>query len=303
MLGALLIATGSATTPLVAQEGGIEVFAAETLYGGGVRISETYIYKRSGRTFRSTNEVNDPADRLVEEHLAVTAVDYAPLADLTISALFPVVYKRARVRGTPTGTRRVESFGQGDAALLAKYRLHKTDWKRGSISISAIGGLEMPTGETRERDDGARLAPSLQPGSGSWDPVLAASSTLDLNRLRFDLLALGKINTRGAQDFDAGELIVVELDAAYRFLHTKYPGPTASAGFGVQWRHRTRDRADGRTVAASGSDEIRLHFGLGFHPNPSLDISFGVDVPVYRDVRRQQLGLEVRTVAAFGIRF
>ena len=285
-----------------AQEGGIEVFAAETLFAEGWRISESYLYKRKGNVYRGSDRVRDPQDRLFEEHRSVTGVDYGLLPSLTLSALLPVVYKQQRQR---TGGRKetLESFGLGDIALLGKYRVYKNDWKRGAFHLALIGGLEFPTGDTDADEDGSRLPPALQPGSGSWDPVAAVAANLNLNRLRFDGLFFYKVNTEGAQDFADGDFLAVEGDVAYRFWHTKYPGPTASARLGVQWRHEGRDELDGRTVSNSGSDEILLRPGLTFHPIPSMDLTLSIDVPVYRDFNGEQLGLDLRTFLALGFRF
>ena len=285
-----------------AQEGGIEVFAAGTLFDDGWRVSESYLYKRKGTLYRGTSEVSDPQDRLFEEHRAVTGIDYGLFPGLTLSALFPVVYKRQEQR--VAGSREtLESFGLGDIALLGKYRVYKDDWKRGAFHLSLIGGLEFPTGDTDADEDGIRLPPSLQPGSGSWDPFAAVATNLNLNRVRLDALAFYKLNTEGSQDFKEGDFFALEFAAAYRFWHTKYPGPTASARVGVQWRHRERAELDGKWLTDSGSDEIVLRPGLTFHPLPSIDLTLSVEVPVYRDLNGEQLGRDVRAFLALGFRF
>jgi hypothetical protein len=285
-----------------AQEGGIEVFAAETLFARGWRVSESYLYKRAGSFYRGSHAANDPKDRVLEEHRAVTGIDYGFFPGLTVSALIPVVYKRQKQRltGSP---RTLESFGAGDIAVLGKYRYFKRDWQRSAIHLAVITGLEVPSGDTGEDENGVRLPPNLQPGSGSWDPITALAANLELNRWRFDALALAKWNTEGAQDFEEGDFFALELDSAYRFWHTKYPGPTASAKLGIQWRHEESDRMDSRRLADSGLDELVLRAGLTFHPIPRMDLTLSADVPFYRDVKGEQLVREVRTFFGFGIRF
>ena len=73
---------------------------------------------------------------------------------------------------------------------------------------------------------------------------------------------------------------MLEVAAAYRFLHRKYPGPSASARIGLQWRHDGRSELDGLSLSDSGSDELRLRPGLGWHPKPNIDISLSVDIPL-----------------------
>jgi hypothetical protein len=281
-----------------AQEGGIEVFAAETIFDQGTRISVSHIYKERGSLFSGTEKVSDPLDQAFHEHRVVAAVDYGLRADLSVSALLPYVYKELEAN---TGD--LDGSGFGDAAFLIKYRPYKRDWKRSAFHLAAIGGIETPTGSTSERDGGARLAPGLQPGLGAWNPFIGASANLDLSRWRFDAHAFYKENTEGAQDFERGDFFSFELDGAYRFLHTKYPGPTASGKVGLQWRSEDAATLNGVNVTNSGLQELRLRPGLSWHPRPSIDISFSVDVPLYQDYDGSQLGLDYRTFLAIGIRF
>jgi hypothetical protein len=291
---AALLAGGTAS----AQEGGIEVFAAETLFDQGTRVSLSHIYKSKGTLFRGSDSISDPLDQTLAEHRLVAAIDHGLRPDLTVSALLPFVGKELE---SDAGDLR--SSGPGDVALLAKYRAYKRDWKRGAFHLSAIGGLELPTGRTSESKNGARLPAPLQPGLGAWNPFLGVATNLNLNRLRFDALALYKLNTEGTQDFEKGDFFSFEVDAAYRFLHTKYPGATASAKLGLQWRHEERAKQDGVTLANSGSNEFLLRSGLTWHPAPNMDISLVIDVPLYQDFHGQQLGMDYRTFLAIGLRF
>ncbi len=298
-----LAITVARTDAMHGQEGGIEVFAAETLFGQGWRLSASHLYKRKGNVFRGDRHQNDPLDRLFEEQRFVAGVDYGVLPALTLSLLVPTVYKSQRQRVSGGGRERLESFGLGDVALLGKYRVFKRDWERGAFHLAVISGLEFPSGDTDADEDGVRLPPALQPGLGAWNPVTALAANLELDLFRFDGLFFYKINTEGAQDFEAGDFIVVEFDAHYRFLHTQYPGPTASAKLGVQWRHEMRDELDGHRVRNSGADVIALRPGVSWHPLPQIDISVTLDVPIYRYVRGEQLVLDVRTFFAVGLRF
>ena len=281
-----------------AQEGGIELFAAETIFDQGTRVSVSHIYRRQGTLFEGTDEVSDPLDGVFTDNRLVAAVDHGLRADLSLSALFPYVTKEL-----DSNVGSVDAAGVGDAAVLVKYRAYKRDWKRSAFHLAVIGGIEVPTGSTTETDGGARLPAPLQPGLGAWNPFVGVAANLDLNRWRFAAHAFYKENTEGAQDFEKGNFFSFELDTAYRFLHTKYPGPTASGRVGLQWRNQDKAQLDGVTVVNSGSRELRLRPGLSWHPRPNLDVSLAVDMPLYQDYDGQQLGLDYRTFLAIGIRF
>ncbi|MCH2372649.1 MAG: transporter [Planctomycetes bacterium] len=302
VLSIALVALSFATNRSHAQTGGIEVFAGETLFRRGWRISETYLYRREGTLYRGSNSVSDPQDRLFQEHRVVTGVDYGLLADLTVSGLLPVVHQELRIKNG-SGRDYVDSFGLGDLALLLKYRYYKIDWEHSTFATAVVTGLEFPTGRTDEKEDGVRLPPRLQPGFGAWNPFAALATRLSLNRVRLDLNTFYKVNTEGSQNFEPGDFLSLSLNGKYRFWHTKYPGPTAGVLFGVQWRHQGRDKGDGRSLSDSGSDLILLSPGIGVHPIPNMDLSLSVDVPVYQNYNGEQLGWDVRTILALGFRF
>ena len=295
----LLLLALAASPPIRAQEGGIEVFAAETLFSQGWRISQSYLYKIQDDVYSGATRVHDPQDERIEEHRTVTDIAFGVTPGWTLSGLVPLIY-RSRTADRGVGQGSVESSGLGDIAVLSKLRIFKRDWARGSFNLAWIAGVELPTGSTRAEDDGRRLPPRLQVGSGSWDPFSAVSATLDIERFRFDAQLFGKVNTEGSQSFAAGDFLSVELDAAYRFLHTRYPGPTASAKVGVQWRHQERGEVSGRAIGNSGFDEIVLRLGVTVHPVPWLDFVVSLDLPVHRDYRGTQLSRDARAILAIG---
>lgn len=281
-----------------AQEGGIEVLSAPTLFEGGTRVSIAHVYRRRAGLVDGTDDVTDPLQRTREEHRLVLGLDHGVRPDVTLSALLPFAWNDLDGNAGDLG-----GEGVGDIALLAKYRAYKRDWSKGAFHLTLIGGIETPTGDTSERAGGSRLPPDLQPGSGSWDPFAGIASNVNLERLRIDGRVFYKLNTEGTQDFQDGDFFSLEFDTAYRFYHPPYPGPTASARLGLQWRHEGRAELDGVKVGSSGRDEILLRSGLTWHPRPNLDVTLSFDLPLYEDVNGQQLGLDYRSILAIGYRF
>lgn len=274
------------------------MFAGSTLFESGTRTSVSHIWRERSNFLSGHDEISDPLDRKRTESRVVASVDHGIHRHVTLSFLLPYVEKELE-----SNLGRTRTAGIGDAAALAKWRFYKRDWRGGSVNFAIVGGVELPTGETNERQGGARIAPGLQAGSGSWDPFVALAMTTSNGRYRFDALALAKQNTRGAQDYEAGDLFVLQASAKYRFYHAKYPGPSASATLGLQYRHESASEQYGGRVTNSGLDALIARGTLGWHPIPRMDLSFSVDVPVHEDVNGQQLGLDVRTFLALGIRF
>ena len=282
---------------LAGQEGGIEVFAGETIFGSGMRASVTQISKRDvlhagGREISTT-----AMDEWIEER-SVLGFDYGLRPDLQLSILVPYVDRELRVAGM-----RFQESGFGDAAALAKYRLYKRDWHQGSLNIAFIAGAEAPTGKTDARTNGLLNPLRAQLGSGSWDPFAALSINLGTGVSRFDALFIYKDNQEGARRTAESDFFVAQLTAAHRFINEPYPGPTVGVAAGLAFQHRSRSEIAGVRVRNSGSDLVLLHLGLSVHPVPSVDLGVSVDVPVYDHYNGTQLGRELFVSVAFGYRF
>jgi hypothetical protein len=280
-----------------AQEGGIELFAGETIHRSGRRVSITEIYKKDV-LHSGSREVGSSSRNRWTEKRTVLGFDYGLWPDLQVSILVPYVYRKLRVAGV-----RTKGDGLGDTALLVKKRVYKQDWRQGSLNVALVVGGELPTGETGETTRGVRNRPRAQPGNGAWNPFFALAANLGSGLARYDALLFYKVNTEGAQRVEDGDFFVASLNAAYRFLNVEYPGPTLGAGVGLKFQHRGRTEVAGVSVGNSGSDVFFFHAGISAHPRPNLDLTFGLDLPIAEDYNGTQLGREIQAALTFAIRF
>jgi hypothetical protein len=294
-----------AILPLVAsmaaaQDGGIEIFAGETIFAEGTRVSLAHIWKTKEGLLDGSSSISDEDSQRFVEHRTVLGINHGIARGWSLSALIPYVERSLDTNKVILDRR---GSGAGDVSLILKRRFHVDDWNRSAWHSAWIAGVELPTGETGERDGGVRLDPSLQPGSGSMDPFLGLASTLDLDLWRFDAVALYKENTEGAQDYEEGDKLTLALSGKCRFLHEKYPGPSASATVGLKWSHTWRSSSDGLTKQDSGGEALLVKFGLGYHPRPNIDMGVSLDLPLYEDLNGTQLGLDSRVQLSLGFRF
>ena len=287
-----------AQAPALAQDGGIEIFAGETIFAEGTRLSLIHISKVKEGLRSGSNSVSDPLHQRFTEQRTVLGINHGIARDWSLSALVPYVE-----RSLDADSGDLSGDGPGDISLILKHRFHIKDWKRSAWHSAWIAGFELPTGETGAKDGGARLAPGLQPGSGSLDTFVGLASTLDLDLWRYDAVALYKQNSEGAQDFEEGDKLTLSLSSKYRFLHAKYPGPSASATLGLKWSHTSHSETDGIASPNSGGEDVLLKFGMGYHPRPDIDLGFSLDVPLYEDLNGTQLGLDHRFQLSLGLRF
>ena len=301
--GALLLTTLFMGAGLSAQDGGIEVFSGHTIFESGSRISLSHLYSSRGSLFSGSEQLGNPQDSSMEEHRAVLGFNHGVTPELSLSLLLPALQKESGRRPSPGVTESQRNEGLGDAALIGKYRFFSEYWSKSAFHVSAIGGIELPTGSSSERDGAGLLPFSMQLGSGSVDVIGGLALTLSIERFRFDALALYKANQEGSHDFSEGDFFVLGCNFAYRFLHEQYPGPSASAKVGLSWRQEDPDELSGAELDNTGLRELRLRAGLVYHPSPEIDLVALVEVPAYGDYDGEQLALDVRTFFGFGLRF
>lgn len=137
---------------------------------------------------------DDPSGRQreVSRETLVSALGYGFTARLAGFVVLPASRKRLRSPGAETRTSR----GLGDVLLFARLTVFQDDARGRTFRIAPLAGVEAPTGRDDVRDAQGRLPPGLQPGSGTWDPligVVASWQELDFQvDLQVSHLAHGK---------------------------------------------------------------------------------------------------------------
>lgn len=297
-----LVLVFAAAADARAQEGGLDILDGETIWAQGGQITLSEIYRQKTHLYAGTGRVGDPLNQSLWESRTTLGFNYGLLPELEVALLIPYVHRELRFDG-PSGRETDLAAGLGDVTLLAKYRVYKQDWELGSFNWTVFAGAELPTGVTGEKESGVRLPAELQPGSGSLDAIAATAATFEVDRWKFNAVLLGQLNRRGAQDFAFGDLLVAELTVGYRLIVEKYPGPLLRADLGFQWRHEFAAEQGGNRVDDSGGDTFLLKPGLVFWPRPWWGIILSAEVPVYRDLRGEQLGLDFGIFLSVSYRF
>ncbi|MBI2466751.1 MAG: transporter [Candidatus Rokubacteria bacterium] len=279
---------------------------ARTLFGGFTLGSVRLRVTQAGTLKEGTETVPDPQDQEVttfEEDL--TAV-YGLARDLTVGATLPIVERRLRFDDAAGQRRTISADGLGDLTLVGAYRVFRRDVERGTTQVSLLGGLKLPTGATDIRDSDlprltggtkTRLPPSLQPGSGSVDGIVGLAGFHNMDRLSFYASVQGKLNTEGAQDFQAGDSLFYDLSADYVLL------PERNMFLILELNGVVTARAEqaGRTVRDSGGHLLLVSPGIQYLPIPPLILEASVQIPIYRDLNGRQLAPDWSVVV--GLRY
>jgi len=279
---------------------------ARTLFGGFTLGSFRFRVTREATLKEGTESVTDPQDQAVttfEED--VTAV-YGLTGDFTVGLTLPILQRRLRF-DTPAGERRtISADGLGDLTLVGAYRLYRRDVARGTTQFSFLGGLKFPSGATDMTDSDlpqltgtpeTRLPPKLQLGSGSVDGIVGLAAFQNVDRLSFYADVQGKLNTEGAQDFQAGNSLFYDLTVDYVLL----PRRNMFLILELNGVHTGRAEQAGRTVESSGGDLLILSPGIQYLPIPQMILEGSVQVPIHRDLNGRQVAPDWSAVV--GLRY
>jgi len=251
---------------------------------------------RARGTFSDTTR----GDRRREEGIAAMTVAYGLKYNWTLGANLPFVERE--LKETVDGARRKRvSSGIGDLTLFTFYKFYQRDAFQYSEQAAVFGALKLPTGRVDDRDSqGKRLAPKLQPGTGSTDFILGPIFT-HRTSLRFAWHAnlFYRINTEGTQDFRFGNKLTHNLAAEYRFVIR----PETSLILEINGEYAAKAEKDGHRKSGTGGYLLFLTPGIqGTVPYTERVLSWEVaaQIPVVENLRGNQLSPGIRFV--FGLR-
>jgi hypothetical protein len=124
-----------------------------------------------------------------------------------------------------------KSAGFGDLLAFAKVRL--TPRNESGFMASALGGLRMPTGNTKERDDfGNLFETEFQPGTGAWSPMIGLSVAQNWGSYTLSSSALYTVTGTGSQETNLGDSLAYGVALAYRMGRGSHAHADASSAHG-----------------------------------------------------------------------
>ncbi len=184
--------------------------------------------------------------------------------------------------------------GLGDITVLALYRVYQDSDIRPTGILAAGAGLKTTTGEYRQRGSNGRFIHAhMQPGTGSWDPILALSYTKLSRKFLLQGDASYEIATRNSEGYAFGSSITADLTGKYS------AGELLNLVGGVVFLHQSRSSdSKGRYTnpasliddpANTGGDSLWLSPGLEILPLKNTVLGAKVQVPVWERVNGVQL--------------
>ena len=132
------------------------------------------------------------------------------------------------------------------------------------------------------------IAQEMSLGSGSWDVILGAAGHFQTGGISWLADAAYRLNNEGDHNYEFGDEI---LWRAGPFVPVC---PAAEVGVEVSGVHRERDTRSGVDVDVSGSDWIFVGPTVHTRTQSGWFGTLGLDLPVERDVNKQQMAPEWR---------
>jgi hypothetical protein len=164
--------------------------------------------------------------------------------------------------------------------------------------VTLGGGIKTPTGAYRLRDsEGAINEPTIQPGSGSWDPFITAYYAHQWVPGRWEYFLSGSylVRTENPLDYDFGNQTLA--NAGVRFS----PNNRCVLSLQLNGQASPHDFFNGQLVASTGSRLLSLTPGIMLYGGSGLGFYFHVAVPVYQDVNEAQLAPRTALVAGLSL--
>jgi hypothetical protein len=248
---------------------------------------------------------DDPsaADRDRTAWALVSVLGYGATADLALFGIVPYVDKS--LEATQGGVRRERSAsGLGDASLFGRYTVYHRDWPGRTLRVAPFVGLEFPTGEDDERDGSGRLPPSVQPGSGSWDPFGGLVLTYQTLDFQVDAQASYKANTE-ANGFEFGDVARLDGSLQYRLWPRELGEGVPGFLYGVlevNLIHQDKNEINGSEDPNSGGTTLFVDPGLQYVTKRWI-LEAIVQLPVFQDLNGTALEKDYIFRAGFRFNF
>ncbi len=106
------------------------------------------------------------------------------------------------------------SKGLGDLQVIGSYRV----WHNDKSTFNFVGGIKFPTGNTHEKNStGERFETDMQPGSGAENYIIGGVYKIENGQWSIATNTSYVFTTKGAQDFQFGNLFTASIYAGYSF--------------------------------------------------------------------------------------
>lgn len=169
--------------------------------------------------------------------------------------------------------------------------------------LGVTGGVKFPTGETKNEDPlGNLFELEMQPGSGSYDYPVGIVYRHTISPIMLNGNASYVIKTKGAREFQYGDLFFASLNAEY-VLNPKSANFQTKIGLNLTAHHAKKDTSLGMKSDDSGETSLFLGPGLNVKAGQYISIFGNIQLPVYQTTGGVHQKLDLLWTAGAKIRW
>lgn len=278
--------------------------AAPQTFNTALPVATDEFIFRTQFLYQNAGDDPGPRNRDVDVLGAVSVLGYGATPKLALFGALPFLDKELDVT-LPAGDRVTrDTTGVGDARLFGRYTLYKRDRRGSNFRIAPFAGLELPTGDDDDTDRLGTLPPTLQLGSGSWDPFFGVVATYQTLAYQVDAQASYQANTE-ANDFEFGDEVRLDASLQYRLwpreLGAGVPGFLYAVVEG-NFVHQSKNQVAGIDDPDSGGETLFVSPGLQYVTKRWV-LEAIVQVPVAQDRNGAALEDDVTVRTGFRVNF
>jgi hypothetical protein len=201
--------------------------------------------------------------------------------------------------------------GAGDVTAMALYRLTTDREVRPSDVVTVGFGVKAATGSfTETTTSGKFVHAHMQPGTGSWDPLLSILYSKMTGQFLLQADGTYQYTTRNRQGYEFGDSLALNLSAKYAVIRQV----NIAAGFTYLHVARAEDRNGNYynpvtnsslmdDPANTGGDSLWISPEVQLFPVRNLALHAKVQLPLHERVNGIQLVSRYRTVMSISYGF
>jgi len=288
LIGSVAIGAGNAWSAPITFNTALPVAKNEFL------VREQFIVNRS-------SDDPGPLNRDRTAKVAVSVLGYGVNGKLALFGVLPYRDNELKLRVSGQRVSRSAS-GFGDLTVFGRYTVVQQDQPGRNFRIAPFAGVKAPTGDDNKRDALGVLPPSVQVGSGSWDPLLGVVSTYQTLDYQLDGQLSYQLNTE-ANNFEAGDVVRLDGSLQYRLWPRTLGGGVPAFVYGVMEAnliHQQKNRFNGNKNPDSGGTRLFLTPGIQYVTRRWIGEA-AVQVPVLQELNGD--ALENDYIARVSVRF
>lgn len=210
----------------------------------GVNLLTMQYEPLSNETLMMDAKADTPVFSVKSQWTAKVSLAYGITSRLSAAVSLPYNYSSDNLEGHyhVTGVTEIHTYGSirgaGDGTLLFNYQFINDEEKGWKAYAGA--GIKVPTGKTDAPSTYDVVLPvHLQPGTGSWDPLLQATVAKTINRWMLQSQAFVKIATT-ALDHNMGDYYRLEANVSYECWKDKKIISSLNATGGLALDHNAK---------------------------------------------------------------